>query len=146
MRVVIRGQRSQRGVPAVALADDDQVQSDITRAEGELRAAPALVLDAVEATWTQAVNGAKPNTDQARMLFLSARTAMLAARRAADTVYQWSGGSVVYRDHPIQRCLRAISTPVDNTWPSERPDCAVSPNNSLAFPCNADSDSHYCRP
>lgn len=99
------------------LAERSHVQGEMAGIEGCLRAASALVEDAVAKAW--AVAGAQPDAasgapvlpqPQRAALRLAAVHAVRTAVEVVSRAYDLAGGSAVYRSHPLQRRLRDVQT------------------------------------
>ncbi|HXW08708.1 MAG TPA: acyl-CoA dehydrogenase family protein [Vicinamibacterales bacterium] len=99
--------RKSRALDGTSLADDPAIQVDLARAEADLQAARALVLDTFARAW---------NTLQERENSLEERTSMTMAvveamrlcTGAVDIAFQRAGGGALYDTSPLQRCFRDI--------------------------------------
>jgi alkylation response protein AidB-like acyl-CoA dehydrogenase len=92
-----------------SLADQDLVQLEVAKAEGELRAAEALLLSSCRDAWLHAEQGELELSDRA-LLRLAACQAVRGCVRAVDAMYHAGGGTALYRKSPLQRHLRDIHT------------------------------------
>ncbi|WP_342379019.1 acyl-CoA dehydrogenase family protein [Myxococcus stipitatus] len=91
------------------LAARPSVQEAVAEADAEVRAARALLLEVLHATFDEATKG--PVSMRARAdLRLAATHGTRAATRAVDRVYEAAGGPAVFHTHPLQRCFRDIHT------------------------------------
>ncbi|MDT7661524.1 MAG: indole-3-acetate monooxygenase [Pseudonocardiales bacterium] len=90
------------------IADDGDLQTALTRAEGGLQAARALVFDTIGAMWDSARAGDVPTVEQRARFLLAAQQAMRASIEAVDTVVGFAGVGAMHADHPVQRCFRDI--------------------------------------
>ncbi len=98
-------------VPAMAtkpLAEQPDTQMRLARAEAALRAARALVDDAVGRAWEQAVDRHDVDLERRAGLRLAASHAMTTAAGVVDEMYSLGGGSSVYESSPLQRRHRDI--------------------------------------
>ena len=98
-------------VPAMAtkpLAEQPDTQMRLARAEAALRAARALVDDAVGQAWEQAVDRHNVDLERRAGLRLAASHAMTTAAGVVDEMYSLGGGSSVYESNPLQRRHRDI--------------------------------------
>ncbi|MEM9069418.1 MAG: acyl-CoA dehydrogenase family protein [Myxococcota bacterium] len=89
------------------LAETELAQVGVAQAEGELRAARALMMETVDAAWTSAKTGSLDATTRAS-LRLAATHAAHAAARTVDKVYHLGGGASIYAKSPLQRCFRDV--------------------------------------
>ena len=90
------------------IAEDGDVQVALTRAEGGLQAARALVFDTLGILWDTACAGDIPTVDQRARFLLANHQAMRAALDAVDTAFSFAGAGALHADHPLQRCFRDI--------------------------------------
>ncbi len=98
-------------VPAMAtrtLADQPDTQIRLARAEAALRAARALVDDAVGQAWEQATDRHDVDLESRAGLRLAASHAMTTAAGVVGEMYSLGGGSSVYESSPLQRRHRDI--------------------------------------
>jgi len=92
------------------LAESELVQVRLAGAEGELRAALALLRATADQAWTDTAT-TKQITDATRASVRLASThAARAAKRVVDTAYHLGGGTALYSKSPLQRCLRDVNT------------------------------------
>lgn len=92
-----------------SMAEQDLVQIEVARAEGELRAGEALLRQTCDDVWAAATRGELSVEDRAS-LRLAATQATRAAVRSVDAMYQTGGGAALYRSSPLQRHLRDVHT------------------------------------
>ncbi|HEY0516360.1 MAG TPA: acyl-CoA dehydrogenase family protein [Solirubrobacteraceae bacterium] len=91
---------------ARALAERGTVQAELARAEAELRAARAFVLDACREAW-QAAGGGEALADRHRLaLRLAATHATHVAAEVAGSAYRLAGGGAIYASSALQRRFR----------------------------------------
>jgi alkylation response protein AidB-like acyl-CoA dehydrogenase len=91
---------------ARSLARRSTVQAEVARAEATLRAACALMLDAVAHAWEQALEGEAISTERRMGLRLAATHATRSAADVARSMYELGGGSSIYEQSPLQRRFR----------------------------------------
>ena len=91
-----------------SIADDGDLQVALTRAEGGLQAARALVFDALGDMWRAACAGDVPDDAQRARFLLATQQAMYAATEAVDVAYRFTGAAALRADHPVQRCFRDL--------------------------------------
>lgn len=106
MREMARTKRSRGGKKT--MAEGELVQVTLAGAEGELRAARALVHETLDEVWETASSGdALSDLDRAR-LRLAATHAAKASAKAVDTVYHLAGGAAIWDTSPFQRHFRDV--------------------------------------
>jgi len=88
------------------LAERGTVQAEVARAEAAVRAAGALLDEAIGAAWERAVAGAGVDVEQRAALRLAATHATAVSTQATDTAYTLAGGSALYETSPLQRRVR----------------------------------------
>lgn len=90
------------------LAEEAVVEAGILRCESALRAARALVVEAVRCVEESVqVDGAAPPLVRAR-LAAAVVHAMTTAKEVVETAFHSCGASSLYTSHPLQRCFRDI--------------------------------------
>ena len=100
-------------VPLLAgapLATDPLFQSDLARADTELRAARALLHEAATSAWADAVEGTPFSLEQRAHVRAAAVWAAERAVAVVGTAYRAGGGTSIYADSPLQRRLRDVQT------------------------------------
>src|SRR5262249_10543446 len=90
------------------LAERANTQSGVARAEAELRAAGAGLLDAVERAWAAAQAGRGIPVELRAGLRITATHATEASARVVDVAYGLGGGSAIYDTSPLQRRFRDV--------------------------------------
>ncbi|MCH2173377.1 acyl-CoA dehydrogenase family protein [Myxococcota bacterium] len=81
-------------------------QRDLARADGRLRAARALVVEALTELWDRLHDDTEARaSDVARMLYAFSENAEAAAE-AVDFAYKYGGGDALFEDSMLQRCKR----------------------------------------
>jgi alkylation response protein AidB-like acyl-CoA dehydrogenase len=88
------------------LAERGTVQAEVARAEAAVRAASALLDEAIGTAWERALAGAGVDVEQRAALRLAATHATEVSTRATDTAYTLAGGSALYEASPLQRRVR----------------------------------------
>jgi len=89
------------------LGDRAIVQSQVAQAEATLRSARAFVLETIAHTWEQA-GTTTIDLPQRALLRLAASHATNSAVQVVDAMYTAAGGTAIYANHPLQRCLRDV--------------------------------------
>jgi len=90
------------------LGDRGVVQMQVAQAEAALRAARALLFEAVAETWDAARAQGEIAVRQRALLRLAATHATTSAVQAVDMMYTAGGGTSIYAGSPLQRCFRDI--------------------------------------
>ncbi len=90
------------------LAQRPAAQEAVARAEATLRGARAFLLEAIHAAWANADAGNEIPLEQRRDIRLAATHATHACAQVVDRLYTLAGGSAVFTDSPLQRCLRNV--------------------------------------
>ncbi len=93
-----------------SVAEDQNAQVDLARAEARLRGARAFVFDAAGSIWETACAGDAPSVEQRATFQLAAQGAMGAALEAVDVAFGMGGASAVRSEHPLERCFRDVHT------------------------------------
>ena len=88
------------------LAERATVQAEVARAEASVRAARALLDEAIGEAWERAVADGSVDTPRRAGLRLAATHATAAGVQATETAYRLGGGSAIYDSSPLQRRLR----------------------------------------
>lgn len=91
-----------------ALAEQPDTRARVARAEAQLRAARALVQEAIGEAWEQALGEGGVDIEHRAGLRLAASHAMGTAAHVVDEMYALAGGSAVYDSSPLQRRFRDI--------------------------------------
>jgi hypothetical protein len=86
-----------------AIADDGDLQTALTRAEGGLQVARALVFDTIGAMWDSARAGDVPTVEQRARFLLAAQEAMRTSIESVDTVVGFAGiGAIAAQEHRLR--------------------------------------------
>ncbi|WP_394830101.1 acyl-CoA dehydrogenase family protein [Pendulispora rubella] len=90
------------------LAERASTQEHVARSEARLRASRALLLQAVDAAWTAAVETGRISTEHRRDIRLATTFATEEAAAVVNRMHTTAGGTAVFEASPIQRCLRDV--------------------------------------
>ncbi|MGD9891436.1 MAG: acyl-CoA dehydrogenase family protein [Dehalococcoidia bacterium] len=90
------------------LRDRSVIQAQVAQAEATLQAARGLLYATVRDAWQSACQGAPLTPEQEAMLAAAPAYAAAAARQVTESMYQAGGGTAVYRQSPLDRCLRDV--------------------------------------
>ncbi len=89
-----------------SLSERPAVQADLAQAEAGLRAARALVVEAVEESWERAAAGDDLTDGDRQALRVAANHAVAAGAATVDRCHLLAGGTAVYDTSPLQRVFR----------------------------------------
>ena len=92
------------------LAERPATQERTARAEGQVRAARALLHESVAAAERAAVKGGRIPVELRAGLRLAATHAVEASAIAVDEAYRLGGGTAIYETSPLQRRFRDVHT------------------------------------
>ena len=111
--------RGYRGNQAL-VADRGSFQRFLGQSDFRLRAARAVVMETIEEAWASVCQGITPPPPlQARLRASSAYS----TEEAADVVsqaFRFGGGTAMYSDHVLQKCLRDINAAAQHQMVSDR--------------------------
>ncbi len=93
-----------------SLAAAPHTQMDVARAIAAHASARAFLLDELAAAWARATAGERVTVDQRARIRIAASNAAAQSARAVELVFHLAGGTAVFADHPLQRCLRDVNT------------------------------------
>ena len=88
------------------LAQSGFTQIELARAEGNLRAARAFLLDELRSAWDTAVTGHEVTVEARTGIRLAATHAASVGAEVADVAFTLAGGTAVYDTSLLGRCLR----------------------------------------
>jgi alkylation response protein AidB-like acyl-CoA dehydrogenase len=88
------------------LAQSAFTQIELARAEGELRAARAFLLDELHSAWATAIAGEEVTVAARTGIRLAATHAASVGAAVADVAFTLAGGTAVYDTSVLGRCLR----------------------------------------
>ncbi len=91
------------------LAERATVQAEVARAEAALRAARALLEDAIGEAWERAVAGGSVGEGGRVGLRLAATHAATVGVQATETAFRLGGGTAIYAASPLQRRMRDVN-------------------------------------
>lgn len=91
------------------LAQRPATQEAVARAEAQLRGARAFVMETIAAAWDAARHTAGIPVPLRADLRLAATHAVHTAAAVVQRLYTQAGGSAVFAESPLQRCLRDVS-------------------------------------
>ena len=84
------------------------VQADVAAAEAAVRAARALLDDAVGGAWATVAAGGHSTSDERWVVRLAATSAVAASAAAVDAMHTAGGGASVHDSSPLQRAFRDV--------------------------------------
>lgn len=94
---------------ARTLAERATIQAEIARAEAQLRAARALVLEEAQRAWEPARASAQLSDEHRLGLRLAATHATHTAAEVTGAMYRSGGASSIYDSSPLQRRFRDVN-------------------------------------
>ena len=80
----------------------------LARAQAQVRSARAYLFDEVGRVWDDVVAGTRVTVAQRADVRLACTNAAAMSIGAVDRAFSVAGGSAVYLDSPLQRCLRDL--------------------------------------
>ncbi len=92
----------------VSLADRQVFQRAIAEADLRLRAARSLMFDVFERAWQTVCSGRSPQPEQQAEMRSAATFATDVALEVTSMALRYGGGSTVWLDSVLQRCLRDL--------------------------------------
>ncbi len=98
-----------RRTPTV-LRENNVVQADVAVAEARLAAAEALITDHLDKMYDEAKSQGELSVDSRMRLRLFTTFTIHEAKAVADSVYDASGATAVFKSHPLERRFRDIHT------------------------------------
>lgn len=90
------------------LLDDDMVHLGVGEAEAQWGAARAYLFELAEACAHNYIQEGAVSGELRTHLRLAATNAMRQAGRVVDKTYELAGSSVIFDDHPLQRCFQDV--------------------------------------
>ena len=105
--VELAGAKAPRAVQGL-LRDQPMVQADVGRAEAQLRAGRALLIETVRDTWEAVSASGTITMDQRAALRIAATHTIRLAVEVIDTLYNAAGATAVYDGHLLQRAFQDI--------------------------------------
>lgn len=101
------------------LAERASTQQHVARAEAQLRSARAFLIDAVDRAWAASTDSGEISVALRRDLRLATTHASEEAVQVVTRVYSCAGGSAIFDDSQLQRCLRDVLTASQHMMVSE---------------------------
>jgi indole-3-acetate monooxygenase len=102
--------RERKGRMRPALVDEPLDVADLARADIELRAARAGLLDLLDHTWSLAVAGDPVDRILQARTLLAVHHVVEVSVEVTSTVHRLGGGHAAYNDSPLLRALRDVHT------------------------------------
>ena len=99
----------QRGYLTSPIAQRGALQHDLGRCDQQLRAARALCRESLEDAWEFCLRHEHPDLERQLRLRGACVYATDVACQVATTAFRYGGGSAIYNDRVLQRCLRDIN-------------------------------------
>ena len=99
----------QRGYLASTIAQRGALQHDLGKCDQQLRAARALCREALEEAWEFCLRGERPDLERQLRLRGACVYATDVACQVATAAFRYGGGSAIYNDRALQRCMRDIN-------------------------------------
>jgi alkylation response protein AidB-like acyl-CoA dehydrogenase len=90
------------------LRDKPMAQVDLGRAEAQLRAGRAFLLEAIGEIWSEAAAGRTPTLRQRAIARLAAAKAAETSAQAVDLLFNAAGGTALFESSPLERCFRDV--------------------------------------
>jgi indole-3-acetate monooxygenase len=90
------------------LAERPATQSEVARADAQVAAARALLLEAIDHCWSAASAGGALTLELRARLRAAATHAVESSAQAVDSAYRLGGGSAIYETSPLQRRFRDV--------------------------------------
>ena len=97
------------------LASQTDTQLRVAKAEASLRAARALVSEAIGEAWTEAEHDGGVTLERRAALRMAASHAMVTSAEVVGEMYSLAGGSAIYDDNSLQRRFRDIHVATQHT-------------------------------
>jgi alkylation response protein AidB-like acyl-CoA dehydrogenase len=102
------------------LANHPPAQLNVAQASARIGGARALLREALAEAWEHAVAGRPVSIEQRARIRLACAHAATEAAAATTLCYTSGGGSAVFADSPLQRCLRDVHTTTQHIMLSDR--------------------------
>lgn len=99
----------QRGYLASPIGLRGALQHDLGKCDQQLRAARALCREALEDAWEFCLREERPDLERQLRLRGACVYATDVACQVATTAFRYGGGSAIYNDRVLQRCMRDIN-------------------------------------
>ena len=99
----------QRGYLTSPIAQRGALQHDLGKCDQQLRAARALCREALDDAWEFCRRGERPDLERQLRLRGACAYATDVGCEIATTAFRYGGGSAIYNDRVLQRCMRDIN-------------------------------------
>jgi alkylation response protein AidB-like acyl-CoA dehydrogenase len=99
----------------VLLREDPVVQLEVARAEAQLRAARAFLLEATQDAWETAERDPVLPATQRAVLRLAATSGIHQAARVVDSAYDAAGATAIFETQPFERRFRDVHAVTQQT-------------------------------
>ena len=99
----------QRGYLASPIAHRGALHHDLGKCDQQLRAARSLCREALEEAWEFCLRGERPDLERQLRLRGACVYATDIACQVATMAFRYGGGSAIYNDRVLQRCMRDIN-------------------------------------
>ena len=98
-----------RGYLTSTIAQRGALHHDLGKCDQRLRAARALCREALDEAWEFCLRGERPDLERQLRLRGACAYATDVACEIATTAFRYGGGSAIYNDRVLQRCMRDIN-------------------------------------
>ena len=98
-----------RGYLTSTIAQRGALHHDLGKCDQRLRAARALCREALDDAWEFCLRGERPDLEHQLRLRGACAYATDVACEIATTAFRYGGGSAIYNDRVLQRCMRDIN-------------------------------------
>lgn len=98
-----------RGYLTSTISQRGALHRDLGRCDQQLRAARALCREALDEAWEFCLRGERPDLERQLRLRGACAYATDVACEIATTAFRYGGGSAIYNDRVLQRCMRDIN-------------------------------------
>ena len=98
-----------RGYLTSTIAQRGALHHDLGKCDQRLRAARALCREALDEAWEFCLRGERPDLERQLRLRGACAYATDVACDIATTAFRYGGGSAIYNDRVLQRCMRDIN-------------------------------------
>jgi len=117
--IVDQARTKNRGLQPSLLASRPSFQKSVGECDLRLRAARALAVQILEEAWSQACQGATPSPRLQSEMRSSATFATSVALDVVAISFRYGGGSALYNNSVLQRCLRDLNAAAQHLMVSE---------------------------
>ena len=99
----------QRGYLTSPIANRGALQHDLGRCDQQLRAARALCREVLADAWEVCLRQERPSLEQQLRMRGACAYATDVACQVTTTAFRYGGGSAIYNDRVLQRCMRDVN-------------------------------------